>query len=78
MTTVHGGSKVSAWDKRGWKHCCTSDKASYQLAIFGNFSSCTKLVQVRGTKMQFTRLMAKFIQIRKLTEKNEPALLSLY
>ena len=36
------------------------------------------LIQVQKTKKQFPRLMAEFIQIGKLTKKNEPALLSLY
>ena len=45
------------------------DKTTWQLAIFGDFNPCAELikVQVQRTKKQLLRLMAKFIQIGKLT-----------
>ena len=53
------------------------DKATNPLAIFDDFNPCAELIQVQRTKKHFPSLMAKFIQISKLTKKDEPALLSL-
>lgn len=53
------------------------DKAtSYQFLVI--LINLLIFVQVQRTKKHFSRLIAKFTQIDKLTKKNEAALLSIY
>ena len=54
------------------------DEATYELAIFDDLNPCAELIQVQRTKKHFPSMMANFIPIRKLTKKDEPAVLSLY
>ena len=76
--TKYTVENFSAWDERVGNTAGRGDEATYELAIFDDFNPCAELIQVQRTKKHFPSMMPNFIPIRKLTKKDEPAVLSLY
>ena len=55
----------SGWDKRDWKYCWKKN----------DFNRCADITSTKNHKT-VPKVDGKFIQISKLTKKDEPALLS--